>query len=78
MGRLMDRVMSNQNVDAPHLLEQVREELAPLVRHCHWTSGVWDELGGLRWNELQNLPSHLRMLSNHVQRLHLEAQRRGT
>lgn len=75
MGRLMDRVMSNMNVDSPHLLEQVKEELAPLHARCRWTSGVWEDLGGLRWNELQNLPGHLRMLSNHVQRIHLESQR---
>ena len=78
MGRLMDRVMSNVNVDSPSLLERVKDELAPLRARCRWTSGVWEELDGLRWNELQNVPSHLRMLSNHVQRIHLEAQRRDT
>lgn len=75
MGRLMDRVMSNLNVDSPHLLTKVKEELAPLQARCRWTSGVWEDLGGLRWNELQNVPGHLRMLSNYVQRIHLEAQR---
>jgi DGQHR domain-containing protein len=76
MGRLMDRVMSNINVDASNLLEKVKDELAPIRTRCHWTSGSWDELGGIRWNELQNMPAHLRMLTNHVQRIHLEAHRR--
>ncbi len=77
MGRLMDRVMANLDVDSPQLIERVKEELAPLRSRCHWTSGTWDELDDLRWNELQNLPQHLRMLSNHVQRIHLEAHRKN-
>lgn len=77
MGRLMDRVMSNLNVDSASLLERVKVELEPLRTRCRWTSGVWEELDGLRWNELQNLPAHLRMLTNHLQRIHLEAHRCG-
>lgn len=75
MGRLMDRVMSNINVDSSNLLEKVKEEIAPIRPSCHWTSGAWEELGGMRWNDLQNIPAHLRMLTNHLQRLHVEAHR---
>jgi DGQHR domain-containing protein len=71
MGRLMDRVMGSLDVDDPKLGDRVRRELAPLKGRCHWTSGVWSDLGGMRWNELQNLPAHLRLLSNHVLRVAL-------
>lgn len=71
MGRLMDRVMGSLDIDDPKLPERVRRELAPLKGRCHWTSGVWEDLGDLKWNELQNLPAHIRLLSNHVLRLAL-------
>jgi DGQHR domain-containing protein len=64
MGRLMDRVMSGIDPDTPKATLLVRQQLGRVASTCHWTAGRWDEVGGLRWNELQNLPSHLRMLSN--------------
>jgi DGQHR domain-containing protein len=70
MGRLMDRVMGSLDVDDPKLPDRVRRELAPLRGRCHWTSGVWDEIG-MRWNELQNVPAHTRLLSNHILRVAL-------
>jgi DGQHR domain-containing protein len=73
MGRLMDRVMGSLDVDDPKLGDRVRRELAPLKGRCHWTSGVWSEVGSLRWNELQNLPGHLRLLSNYVLRVALRS-----
>lgn len=73
MGRLMDRVMGSLNVDDPKLEARVRRELAPLRSHCHWTSGVWEDLGGMRWNELQNLPAHVRLLTGHVLRVALRS-----
>lgn len=75
VGRLMDRVMANINVDDKDVLDRVKAELAPLRTKCHWTSGEWDELGGIAWNELQNVPNHLRALTNFLQRAYLEAHR---
>lgn len=69
LGRLMDRVMGSMNINAPRVAARVRRELAPLGSQCRWTSGTWDELGGMRWNELQNVPSHIKLLSNHLLRL---------
>lgn len=69
MGRLMDRIMGSLDVDDPRLQKHVMKELAPLRDQCHWTSGTWEDLGGLRWNDLQNIPNHVRLLSNHVLRL---------
>jgi DGQHR domain-containing protein len=73
MGRLMDRVMGSLDVDDPKLADRVRRELAPLRNRCHWTSGAWEDLGGIRWNELQNVPAHVRLLSNHVLRIALRS-----
>jgi DGQHR domain-containing protein len=71
MGRLMDRVMGGINIDDPRLAVRVRKDLEPLRRRCHWTSGAWKELGGLRWNELQNVPAHIRLLTNYILRVAL-------
>ncbi|MDY7231534.1 DGQHR domain-containing protein DpdB [Hyalangium rubrum] len=77
MARLMDRVMSTADVDDRSLPNRVRKELAPLRTKCNWTAGTWEELGGLRWNELQNVPNHVRILTNHIQRLHLNGAGTG-
>jgi DGQHR domain-containing protein len=63
MGRLMDRVMAGINPDTPRAVQHVSRHIARVVPVCHWTTGRWEELGGLRWNELQSVPSHFRMLS---------------
>lgn len=71
MGRLMDRVMSNLEPGDPELAEHAAGELAKIEPYCHWTSGTWDDLE-MRWNELQNVPRHIRILSNHLIRLYMQ------
>jgi DGQHR domain-containing protein len=64
MGRLMDKVMATVNPhteDAPAI---VRGEIALVADVCRWTSGSWEELGGMPWNDVQNLPKHTRALSS--------------
>jgi DGQHR domain-containing protein len=63
MGRLMDRMMKLGGTAAGDSPVAVRRELERLRPFCRWTGGTWEELGGLRWNELQNVPAHTRMLS---------------
>lgn len=70
MGRLMDRIMFMVDVNSPQSAIYVRKEIERIKPYCHWTSGVWDELG-LRWNEVQNIPSHIRLLSNFLIRTYI-------
>ncbi|MCC6488952.1 MAG: DGQHR domain-containing protein [Candidatus Hydrogenedentes bacterium] len=72
MGRLMDRVMSAVDPHSPHVLAHVRHELQLVAPVCHWTSGRWSELGDLQWNEIQNVPRHIRMLSSFLIRAYLQ------
>lgn len=74
MGRLMDRVMASIDPADPMASVQVRHELARIRPMCHWTNGVWEGLG-LRWSEIQNVPSHIRMLSNAVLGAYLAGKR---
>jgi DGQHR domain-containing protein len=68
MGRLMDRVMASIDPASPHALSDVRHELQCIAPLCRWTSGRWEELGELHWNELQNVPRHIRTLSSFLVR----------
>jgi DGQHR domain-containing protein len=74
MGRLMDRVMASIDPSDSTAPQAVRQELARVRPSCHWTSGVWETLG-LRWSEIQNVPSHIRMLSNAVLGVYLASKR---
>jgi DGQHR domain-containing protein len=75
MGRLMDRVMSIVDVDHPKASSLVRREITRIRPHCRWTSGVWEELNGLRWNEIQNIPAHTRMLSSFLVRTYINSRK---
>lgn len=64
MGRLMDRVMATVDPNSHQALNAVRTELEVIAPLCRWTSGRWEELGDLHWDELQNVPRHIRLLSS--------------
>jgi len=74
MGKLMDRVMSSINPASHGLVAHVQHELRSLVPVCHWTAGRWTELGDLNWNEVQNVPRHIRMLSNILVRSYVQGR----
>lgn len=72
MGRLMDRIMSSVDPASPHVLSEVKHELRVVAPVCHWTSGTWEEVGGLNWNEVQNVPRHIRVLSSFLIRTYVQ------
>jgi DGQHR domain-containing protein len=70
MGHLMDRMMGSLNIadrDTPAL---VKAQLNRLIPHCHWTGGRWDALD-MRWDQLQNVPKHIQLLSQYLIRLYV-------
>jgi hypothetical protein len=78
MGRLMDSVMKPIldpfKSDNPRIVKNELRLVAPI---CAWTEGHWEGLGGMPWNELQNVPRHVRTLSNLLIREYYQ-QKRGT
>lgn len=74
MGKLMNKMMQQFFPFSSRADVAIRQELTRLAPRCHWTSGHWQEMGGMRWNELQNVPSHVRMLSNHLVRCYLDEE----
>ncbi len=71
LGRLMDRVMMSVDVTDSRAPKRIRRELAKIRFLCRWTGGVWEQCGGLAWNQIQNVPSHVRMLSDFLIQAHL-------
>ena len=43
----------------------IANALSQFSDKCAWTSGEWEELN-LEWNEIQNLPKHIRLLADHL------------
>ena len=74
MGRLMDKVMASHTFSNADPLSLVEADLNLVAPYCRWTSGVWEEMGGFGWNELQNVPRHIRLLSSFLIRTYLQAK----
>jgi hypothetical protein len=74
MGRLMDRVMAGINPRETRAVEQVERELRRVATVCRWTGGQWEELNDLPWNDVQNVPRHIRVLSNLLIRTYVQAK----
>ncbi len=73
MGSLMDRIMGWHRPAEGDPTAYARRELARVAPICCWTSGHWHELG-LAWNEIQNVPRHIRMLTDVLVRNYVQAR----
>ena len=67
MSLLLDRIMSRAAPGA-ELHAHAYDALTRIAPHCRWTSGRWIELQR-DWNEIQNLPRDIKLLSGHLARL---------
>ena len=74
MGRLMDKIMPSVKGTGPKAIRAAKKELSLIKPICHWTAGEWDTMGGLKWNEVQNVPRHIQMLSWVLINAYLEAK----
>ena len=70
LGYIMDHL--TEGIPAPELPAiDIAPKLAKIRDACAWTEGVWDFGSGeqRRWNGLQNTPSDIRLLTNHLIRV---------
>lgn len=74
MGRLMDCIMSTIDPRKPTAKTDVVRELKLVAPICRWTSGRWNEMDGMKWNDLNNVPRHINILSNVLIRGYLQAK----
>jgi len=76
MGVLMDRIMSRMH-HTSNVSEEVEKCLRRIAPYCSWTEGSWEGIG-LEWNEVQNLPRHIKALAEHLVQLDFaESQRQA-
>jgi DGQHR domain-containing protein len=73
MGRLMDRMMAGFHPREANLSSRLRDELQAVAPVCKWTDGRWEEIG-LEWKDVQNVPRHLRMVSDFLIRTYLRGR----
>jgi hypothetical protein len=68
MGFLMDTIANRNRKQRKLTAKLFYDELDPLRKVCRWTEGHWDFGSGvsLKWNELQNVPRHIQMLSSYL------------
>lgn len=64
MGVLMDRIMPRMHQTA-NVSEEVEKCLRRIAPYCSWTDGTWEGIG-LQWNEIQNLPRHIKALAEYL------------
>jgi DGQHR domain-containing protein len=77
LGRLMDRVMAGINARDPRAVDLAERELRRVAPVCRWTAGAWEGLNDLAWNDVQNVPRHIRALSNLLIRAYVQAKGTG-
>jgi DGQHR domain-containing protein len=68
MGFLMDTIADRHRRKRELTSRVFEKDLEPLEEICRWTEGHW-EFGDdniLKWNELQNVPRHIQLLSNYL------------
>ena len=65
IGSLMDIIMRNINPNDKKIEMRIIKELEKLKSYCRWSSGSWEELD-LKWNDIQNTPTHKRLLTNYI------------
>ena len=68
MGFLMDTIADRHRKQSKLTSKLFQQELEPLRKVCRWTEGYWDFGNGdsLKWNELQNVPRHIQILSSYL------------
>ena len=75
MGRLMDKIMPSIRYRGKKGIQEVEKELALISSDCRWTSGNWDAMNGMPWNDVQNVPKHIQMLSWVIINMYLQAKK---
>ena len=61
MGILMDRIIPRLH-RAHDMRREIKTALERIAPHCCWTEGTWEGFG-LRWNDIQNTPRHIKALA---------------
>ena len=75
LGKLMDRIMASINPSDENAQALVVKELRLIAPVCRWTSGAWEDLGGIEWNQILTTNRHYTMLYNFLIREYLNKKK---
>lgn len=75
LGKLMDRIMASINPSDESAQSKVVKELRLIAPVCRWTSGAWEDLGGIEWNQILTTNRHYTMLYNFLIREYLSKKK---
>lgn len=69
LGFLMDAIADRQANRVPEEVDYLLD-LEKIRESCHWTSGTWHLVSGSqrKWNEIQNVPKDIELLSTYLRR----------
>lgn len=78
MGALMDEIVFRLGDDVIPSQAEFSEEIERIADACAWTGGEWSfgSQGKTGWNELQNTPGEIQVLTDHILGLYREARPR--
>ncbi|WP_211232883.1 DGQHR domain-containing protein DpdB [Solirubrobacter soli] len=70
LGSVMDEIAYNLREEGVPTARRFEEQLALIEPLCRWTRGIWDFAPDdqRRWNELQNTPRDIKLLSDYLAR----------
>ena len=74
MGRLMDRIMPVINLREKSAKADMIKKLKRVSPLCRWTSGRWEDMGNIKWNDILHVPRHINILSNVLIRAHVQSK----
>ncbi len=72
MGKLMDKIVPGLDIRQKNLKAELKREIQKVAPVCRWSEGVWEELGGIPWNAMENTPRYVKILSNYLIREYLK------
>lgn len=72
MGCYMDKLLGRL-VGSPAPAEDIHTTLKAIAPYCHWTEGTWEGIG-LRWNEVEQIGKHIKMIADTLIQLDYKVQ----
>lgn len=72
MGCYMDKILSRL-VASPNQADEIQRTLTSLAPYCRWTEGTWEAIG-LRWNEVENINKHIKLIADTLIQLDFKVQ----